>query len=469
MPGALRSITKAREPPRASPLLSATTANFAACPAPRAGISSRDFEGDESRARAVAGRACFRAQKPLVRSLLRPLLERSMQTSTERVQLLVVGGGPVGLVAGLTAARAGLEVAVVDQSFRSLSRGYATLLHGRTFELLTELGLGERLREAGRTISRLVLRVDEEEPLLLELPTPVLAVAQGRLEEALLQALREREVDIRTPHQATVIQQDAAGARVRLVQRELTTEGRPEQEPAWEAVSSSTIDANFVVGADGYDSRVRAAMGIEAVKVGELETFAMFEVANEPGAELQLTFQNGLASSVVPLAGGRARLGFQIDRELDEAPDSGRLRKLTGERTRWLPTSERVEWSTVIHFERRLCRRFGSGRVWLAGDAAHVTSPLGAQSMNLGIYEAFDLARRVANCERGHSQLDALEQYGAERQREWHKLLGFHVKYELLPRAPAWLTSYARKLAPVLPASGGELRVLLERLGLRIC
>lgn len=392
-----------------------------------------------------------------------------MGTTSERsVQLLVVGAGPVGLVAGLAAVRAGLDVEIVDQTFRGWSRGYATLLHARSMQLFAELGVADQLRESGREISHVSLRVNGEDPVSLELPAPVLAISQGRIEEVLLKALRAANVELRTPYQATVIQQDGTSSRVRLVHRELATLGSPAHYSDWEPIDSSVVQADFVVGADGYDSRVRSALGIESAKVGELETFAMFEVPNDIGPSIQLAFQEGLASAAVPLPNGKTRLAFQIDSNLDADANPARLRELL-QRAPWLPQElNEIEWSSVIHFERRLCRSFGAGRTWLAGDSAHITSPLGAQSMNLGLYEAFDVVHKVAACNAGKARLDLLQQYGAERQREWHKLLGFHVKYELLPNAPAWLGPHARRIGPVLPASGPELKQLLRQLGLLI-
>ena len=88
--------------------------------------------------------------------------------------------------------------------------------------------------------------------------------------------------------------------------------------------------------------------------------------------------------------------------------------------------------------------------------------------MNLGISEAADLVRRVALCVEGKAPTESLVHYGAAHQREWHKLLGFHVQFDLLPNAPPWLASHARRLAPALPVSGGELKSVLRQVGLAV-
>jgi 2-polyprenyl-6-methoxyphenol hydroxylase-like FAD-dependent oxidoreductase len=386
-------------------------------------------------------------------------------------ELLVVGAGPVGLCAALCAARAGLDVEVIDQSFRGFGRGYATLLHPAAVHTLDRLGVGEKLRRAGREISGIGLRADGSERMRLELPSPALAVAQGALEQTLLTALRELDVPLSAPCEASTILQESSKVSVRVVRRELVTYGSPAEYSDWAAVESSLVHADFVIGADGYESRVRTALGIDCATLGETESFAMFEVpAHEDSSrDIELGFSGGLVSAVIPLPEGRTRLGFQLDSGLDLEPDAGRLHDLVSARTPWLRNGQQqIDWGTVIHFERRLVRRFGVGRVWLAGDAAHVTSPFGAQSMNLGLLEADQFVSDVARCVHGRAPLETVHEHGAERLREWHKLLGYNVRFDLLANAPSWLPSYARRVAPVLPASGPDLRKVLEQVGLRL-
>lgn len=395
-----------------------------------------------------------------------------MMSSADRsTELLIVGAGPVGLLAGLCAAEAGIDAVIVDHTYRGFGRGYAALLHPATMRLLDGVGVGSALRAVGREIKKIGIRVDDAPRVELELPSPAVAVSQSALEDALLAALRRTNVQVLSPCEAGPLQQEARGVRVRVVRRELVTFGSPGYYSDWEPVESYTVNASYVLGADGYDSRVRSAIGVEVAKLGETETFAMFEVPSHPDASdaFELGFSGGLASAVVPLASTRARLGFQIDGGLDAEPDAARLHDLIGARAPWFRDGlMRVDWSTVIHFERRLVRRFGSGRVWLAGDAAHVTSPLGAQSMNLGLAEAADLVAHLDACLKRGSSEETLNGYGSEHQREWHKLLGYHVKFDVLPHAPSWLARHARDVSPVLPASGADLREILRQLGLKV-
>jgi 2-polyprenyl-6-methoxyphenol hydroxylase-like FAD-dependent oxidoreductase len=386
------------------------------------------------------------------------------------MQALVVGAGPVGLFTALCAARRGLRPLLLDQGFRDYAPGHATLLHGNTLELLREAGLSQELEANGREISNLAICVDGAPVTNLVLPSPALAVPQSALEGALLGALRTAGVELRPAHQAATIEQHLDYVEVRVIRQERATEDDP-RESEWQPIESSLIRADFVVGADGYDSRVRSALSIEAVEVGPSESFAMFEapyLENAATGTEELGIRDELGSVVLPLANGRRRWAFQINQRLDAAPDIERLRALIAERlNRHGHDVARVDWGTVIHFERRLARRFGRRRVWLAGDAAHVTSPLGGHSMNVGLSEAHDLVHRITDTLRDHSGAH-LERYAAEREREWHKLFGLNVQFNLLPHAPRWLSAHARRLVPALPASGSQLTELLSVLGLRL-
>jgi 2-polyprenyl-6-methoxyphenol hydroxylase-like FAD-dependent oxidoreductase len=398
---------------------------------------------------------------------------------SEKVDLLVVGAGPVGLFAALCAARSGLKVMVLDQVWRGYGQGYASLLHSTTLDLLEGGGFADALRARGRSLERVQLQVDDAPTISLDLPAPALAVSQAVLEQVLLDGLRAQGVPVRVPYQAATLEQGPDHVDVRVLRRELVTLGAPAHYSEWEPVDSSIVRAAFVIGADGYESRVRSALGIEMIEISPAQSFAMFESGTqaENAPVFRLGLQGELARVAYPIAGERRRWGFQIDRGLDAPADSTRLNELLVEWAAAMPPlagselireqREHVDWGTVIHFERRLCRRFGKGRVWLAGDAAHVTSPFGAQSMNLGFAEANELVERIIRNLRAGGP-GALEEYGIERTREWHKLLGVNVSFELLPRAPSWVSTHVRRLAPALPASRNALAEVLKQLGVRL-
>lgn len=387
---------------------------------------------------------------------------------TEKTQLLVVGGGPVGLCAALSAARRGLDVTVLEQNFRGYARGHATILHPSSLRLLAELGLSQQVLGAGAALNAVRLHVADAPALAVELPLPALTVPQTALEDILLKALHRETVKIKQSCELTELEQGEDSVLATVRRRKLVRLGSPAQYSEWQPIDSSLIEARFVIGADGYESFVRPALGIEHVPAGPTEAFAMFEGrAVEGSAVLELGFDPDFVCAVYPLTDGRTRWGFQVSPALDRQPDTELLRALLAERAPWLEGSPvSVDWSSVTHFERRFARRFGDRRVWLAGDAAHVTSPFGGHSLNGGLLEAFQLVDQMADCVFAGKALDGLAEWAKDREREWQVLTGLHATVHAGPDAPSWLPAQAARIIPALPASGRDLHHMLRELGL---
>ena len=374
----------------------------------------------------------------------------------------------MGLCAALCAARRGLEVTLLEQNFRGYARGHAAILHPASLRVIADLGLSHQLLTEGRALNCIDLYYDGSHVQSLDLPQPALVVPQAALEEILLRALRRERVHVKLSHEVTALEQKSDCVRATVERRELVTLGSPANYSEWQPIDRSIVEARFVIGADGYQSFVRSALGVDNLQAGPTETFAMFEGPEfAPGANLQLAFGAECVSAALALAKSRARWGFQLGSELEREPNLDFLRSLLKRSFPWLVGEpESVEWSVVTHFERRSARHFGNQRTWLVGDAAHVTGPFGGQSMNVGLLEANALVEHIASCIYQQKPLATLEQWGAERECEWHRLLVAQAQIEAHPHAPGWLQGQLSRLIPALPASGRELDQLLRELGL---
>ena len=158
-------------------------------------------------------------------------------------------------------------------------------------------------------------------------------------------------------------------------------------------------------------------------------------------------------------------LGERFFPHLDEA----RTRALVAERAPWFARdAPKIGWSIEVRFERRLARSFGRGRVWLAGDAAHLTGPAGMQSMNAGLAEAGELAVRIASVKTNRARLSTLEEYGHERHAEWSFLLGRRGGLRPGRDASPFVARNAARILPCLPAIGADLEPLAAQLGLEV-
>jgi 2-polyprenyl-6-methoxyphenol hydroxylase-like FAD-dependent oxidoreductase len=168
------------------------------------------------------------------------------------------------------------------------------------------------------------------------------------------------------------------------------------------------------------------------------------------------------------LQNGLTRLTFEIGVGASHPPGSTGLGQLLHSRIPWFRgEANHVEWSGSAEFTPAVAERFGEGGVWLAGDAAHSNGPLGAQSLNVGIYEAHDLARRISAQLEGSGAAGLGVAYTRQRRIEWQRLFGVGPSAPLMQGAPAWVCDHIPKLLPSLPAAGDDLDDLLEQLHVR--
>jgi 2-polyprenyl-6-methoxyphenol hydroxylase-like FAD-dependent oxidoreductase len=413
-----------------------------------------------------------------------------------RTDVLVVGAGPAGLLAALSLAEKGMAVEVIDEEWRPAGHSYALALHPRSLLILEELGLARDAVAQGRQLVRLGILEGREVRATVDLAEPggafpfVLSLPQSALEGLLARRLAEKGIEVRWSHRLAALEgrDDAVVATVHRLEKEST--GYAVAHTEWTVGKTIDFRAAFVVGADGHRSFVRRALGVPFEETGASQAFAVFECAAGPGPgdEVRLVLDNGMMNVLWPLPGGRARWSLEL-----EAPevsseerfksrltwmlgerffhhlDEERLRALLGARAPWFePLLREIGWSIEVRFERRLVRSFGRDRVWLAGDAAHLTGPAGVQSMNAGLAEARDLASRLARIVRGKDGQGLLEEYGRERLAEWRFLLGQAGGLRPGPAAVPFVARNAARLLPCLPATGGELDVLAGRLGLEV-
>jgi 2-polyprenyl-6-methoxyphenol hydroxylase-like FAD-dependent oxidoreductase len=144
------------------------------------------------------------------------------------------------------------------------------------------------------------------------------------------------------------------------------------------------------------------------------------------------------------------------------------LHRMIRERAPWFTAEvSKIHWRMAVKFEQRLARSFGSDRCWLAGDAAHMTGPVGGQSMNVGLREAAQLAEILAGNLRGSSSRDALAAYGSQRLNEWQQLLGVGGPHlATVGDVSPWIADRLERIVPCVPASGVHLAALVRQLGL---
>jgi len=317
-----------------------------------------------------------------------------MANDNDRV--VVVGAGPVGLTAALALARRNIPVTLLTAEKEPVKELRGSTFHPPTLDLLDEFGVVNRMIETGLQAPTWQFRDRETGPvatfdlsLLAEDTNHPYRVQceQWKLMRFLEEELRKVPgVDIRFGHEAIKVEQDDNSATV------LANTDTREQ----------AVTGRYVVAADGAHSTVRQSLAIEFEGFTYPESFLIastdFPFENtmtriayvnyiaDPFEWLVLLRVPGLWRVLVP-APENATRGFLLSDE-----------SLQGVLQRVVQRAEpyAIAHRSLYHVHQRVAKDFRSGRVFLAGDAAHINNPLGGMGMNGGIQDAFNLVEKLA-------------------------------------------------------------------------
>jgi 2-polyprenyl-6-methoxyphenol hydroxylase-like FAD-dependent oxidoreductase len=395
--------------------------------------------------------------------------------SMKKTDVVVVGAGPVGQLTALRLAEAGVDVTIIDKHWRTGAHSYALGLHSATLRLLDEVGVLDEIRKLGHPIHRVgfyeggtkrcemspAKELDADYPFVLVLP-------QNVLESALEKQLRARRVEVLWNHRLEALLESDLTTEVAKLDRVAC--GYPIAQMEWVVVKKFRTKSSFVVGADGYHSVIRDRLGIGLENVGRPKIFSVFEFDSpeEPDDEVRVVFDDYSTNVLWPMKDGRCRWSFQIQDVHQHEPAREYLNARIRERAPWFPeVSGPIHWTSAVVFAQRLASSFGRGRVWLAGDAAHLTSPVGVQSMNEGLAEGRSLADHISAVLKGEATVDSLEEYSTQHHERWRFLLGLDRPLEATNGALEWVKYHASRIRSSVPATGQDLKTLLAQIGLR--
>ncbi|MFF8595821.1 FAD-dependent oxidoreductase [Streptomyces sp. NPDC015220] len=335
--------------------------------------------------------------------------------------VLIVGAGPTGLALGVDLARRGVDALVVEraQSLFPGSRGKG--FQPRTMEVFDDLGVLDAIRAAGGTYPVGMIWKDGRragerrmfEPLPVSEDTPYTEpwmVPQWRTQEILRARLEELGGEVAFGREVVGVAQDEDGVTAHLA-------------------SGEPLRARYAVAADGGRSAVRRALGVGMT--GELVDPSPMLVADVridgldrdnwhffPGADGRL--------ALCPLAGTedfQLTAEFPEGTEVDLTPDG--IRKVVADRTHLAAEDvTEVRWASDFRPRAALADRFRMGRVFLAGDAAHVHSPAGGQGLNTSVQDAYNLGWKLGAVLNGGAPAALLDTYEEERRPIAARMLG---------------------------------------------
>lgn len=414
-------------------------------------------------------------------------------------EVLVVGAGPVGMLAGLALKRRGADVAIVDTGVWPCQHSYALALHAASLDLLESFGLGAAARAGSYGVNALAI-CDRDGERMATMMREVAVTRQDALEALLEKALKEADVEINWRHEVFSLEPGEHTVQATVNRLGKESRGYAVAHTEWVVEEQRKLNVPFVVGADGYNSQVRRAMGIKFPELAPADYYAVFEFETDAdmGHAMRLVLGEHTTDVLWPLPGGAARWSFQLPGHVDPQAeemknrlldaglgyfptertkdrtagdpgdaipelDEAHLGRLLAERAPWFAGKVgKVTWKTLVRFEKRQAESFGKGRMWLAGDAAHLAGPAAILSMNSGLQEAADLSAKLGSILRDGGDLAMLGEYDRQWNGVWAHLRGLKAE----DNAPAFVKRHAAQIAGCLPATGEDRQKLAEKLGL---
>lgn len=363
-----------------------------------------------------------------------------------KTDVIIVGAGPTGLALACQLIRYGVDFVIFDKKETTTPYSKAIGVQARTLEIYEQLGIAQDLISQGAIAERARLVEGGEVRGEVELtnigegmsPYPfLLLVEQGKHEKILYDFIKSNGKDVIWNTELENFTQDETGVKANVK----TAGGDPE-----------IIEAKFLVGCDGAKSTVRQSLNLTF----EGNTFErLFYVAdvqvdwNFSHDALYVCLSQNTITAFFPMTGGENH--FRIVGTFPENEDRREGEILYEEIEAQIKKDTEldldihdVNWFSVYRVHSRRVNKFSEGRCFLAGDSAHIHTPAGAQGMNTGIQDGYNLAWKLAMVLRAVADIKILETYDEERLPNAKRLLQTTDRAFDFGASEEWFVSFFR-------------------------
>jgi 2-polyprenyl-6-methoxyphenol hydroxylase-like FAD-dependent oxidoreductase len=364
---------------------------------------------------------------------------------TTKTQVLIIGAGPTGLALACQLIRYGIDFVIIDKKETTTPHSKAIGVQARTLEIYEQIGLADKLVDLGWKAGKARMIVEGEQRGELDFSDIgkgmsaypyVLIVEQGKHESLIYDFITSSGRDVRWQTTLESFEQNDERVSAAIKSADGTTEN---------------IEAKYLVACDGAKSQVRHGLGLtfEGSTFERLFYVADVDIAWQYRNDALMVFlmKNNLLAFFPMKGENRWRIVGTFPEEF--AKDEGEV--LYEEIEEQIKRDAgldlditKVNWFSTYKVHTRHVNKFSEGRCFLAGDAAHIHTPAGAQGMNTGIQDVYNLAWKLAMVLNGQCNEKLLDSYNEERLPNADMLLKTTDRFFNLVASPEPVLTYLR-------------------------
>ncbi|CDM35428.1 Aromatic-ring hydroxylase-like [Penicillium roqueforti FM164] len=361
-----------------------------------------------------------------------------MTQNTLSTDVLIIGAGPAGLMAGTWMAQTGIKAMIIDKMPCRTQRGHADGIESRTFEILDSFGMADSIwKHANRTIDLSIWNDCESDGIQRQCIsnncTPGLSrfqeatLGQGQIEENFIDFIQESSsVEVKwNSYPVDLNMCEGSDYPVRV-----TVEMRTSERE-----TSYTVNSKYLIACDGAHSWIRTALGLKLEGDQTDEKWGVIDLiplTDFPDIRKRCIVKSDYSQlMIIPRERRLVRCYVQLPhevaavlwKEVDPALLVNIVKKILSPHTF---EASNIEWSTIYTVGQRLCTTLSMyNRVFLAGDAIHTHSPKAGQGMNVSIQDTYNLGWKLASVIKGKAKSSILHTYQTERLQIAIRLIEF--------------------------------------------
>ncbi len=342
-----------------------------------------------------------------------------MSPQNHALPVLIVGAGPTGLTLASELLRHGVQCRIVDKLEAPGDKSKALAIHARTLEILENMNVVDKMLAAGNQAGGFSIyngqhRVMQISTAELDSPYPcILMIPQPSTERVLTEHLESLGGKVERGVELLNFTQDQNGLTVKLKHLD---------------VQEEVVVSQWLVGCDGAHSVVRKTLQLPFEGSAYEERFALgdFHVESSlPDDEISTFFHEDGALVFFPMGNKRFRIMANMEESkiVGDEPTLDFLQSVADSRGNGNIKFSDPHWFAWFRIHRRSTPEYRVGRAFVAGDAAHIHSPVGGQGMNTGMQDVVNLAWKLALVVKGHADESLLDTYQGERHPVGQELL----------------------------------------------